>query len=229
MASSDSSVPTLKILLIGPSGVGKSALLIRYCDGLFDSESSTATIGVDFKTKLLSVHSKPYRLHLLDTAGQERFRTLSNSYYRHASGILVCYDLSNRESFAQMDRWFDEAETNTTATATVTATSSTRGTGGEGQVKFFLVATKADKARAVSAEEGEALAARRGCVGFAEVSAKADRERDGVRGVFARLVESVVSDEGWMGSSRGQENGRGAVGLGRGGGEEDGAAGGCAC
>ena len=102
--ASDESLPTLKILLIGPSGAGKSActypgfriilratltpqtVLIRYCDDLFDSESSTATIGVDFKVshylvpfkwtltvlqlKKMSVHGTPYRLNLLDTAGQ---------------------------------------------------------------------------------------------------------------------------------------------------------------
>ncbi|KAI9772949.1 MAG: hypothetical protein M1840_008831 [Geoglossum simile] len=70
--ASDESLPTLKILLIGPSGAGKSALLIRYCDDLFDSESSTATIGVDFKLKKMSVRGTPYRLNLLDTAGQGR-------------------------------------------------------------------------------------------------------------------------------------------------------------
>ncbi|PBP16964.1 hypothetical protein BUE80_DR012312 [Diplocarpon rosae] len=87
--ASDESLPTLKVLMIGPSGAGKSALLIRYCDDQFDNESSTATIGVDFKTKTLSIHNTPYRLNLLDTAGQERFRTLSNSYYRGAHGVIL--------------------------------------------------------------------------------------------------------------------------------------------
>lgn len=110
--ASDESLPTLKILMIGPSGAGKSALLIRYCDDQFDNESSTATIGVDFKMKKLSVHNTPYRLNLLDTAGQERFRTLSNSYYRGAHGVILVYDISNRDSFLSMERWFDEVESN---------------------------------------------------------------------------------------------------------------------
>ncbi|KAA8572894.1 hypothetical protein EYC84_003455 [Monilinia fructicola] len=95
-----------------PSGAGKSALLIRYCDDQFDSESSTATIGVDFKLKTLSIHGKPYRLNLLDTAGQERFRTLSNSYYRGAHAVILVYDVTNRESFNSMGRWVEEAEGN---------------------------------------------------------------------------------------------------------------------
>lgn len=64
--------------------------------------------------KKLSVHGKPYRLNLLDTAGQERFRTLSNSYYRGAHGVILVYDISNRESFSAMERWYEEAETNAT-------------------------------------------------------------------------------------------------------------------
>jgi GTPase SAR1 family protein len=51
-------------------------------------------------------------LNLLDTAGQERFRTLSNSYYRGAHGVILVYDISNRESFLAMEKWYDEAESN---------------------------------------------------------------------------------------------------------------------
>jgi Ras-related protein Rab-18 len=62
--------------------------------------------------KRLSVHGKAYRLNLLDTAGQERFRTLSNSYYRGAHGVILVYDISNRESFLAMEKWYNEAESN---------------------------------------------------------------------------------------------------------------------
>jgi small GTP-binding protein len=58
------------------------------------------------------VHGKAYRLNLLDTAGQERFRTLSNSYYRGAHGVILVYDISSRASFLAMERWYDEAENN---------------------------------------------------------------------------------------------------------------------
>ncbi|KAH8821713.1 P-loop containing nucleoside triphosphate hydrolase protein [Xylogone sp. PMI_703] len=173
--ASDESLPTLKILMIGPSGAGKSALLIRYCDDQFDSESSTATIGVDFKVKKLSVHGKPYRLNLLDTAGQERFRTLSNSYYRGAHGVILVYDISRRDSFLAMDAWFDEAEANAMPGAVL-----------------YLVGSKLDKAtggaREVSVEEGAALAARHGC-GFCEVSSKT---RDNVRRPFVEIVDEIV-------------------------------------
>lgn len=58
------------------------------------------------------MHGKAYRLNLLDTAGQERFRTLSNSYYRGAHGVILVYDISSRDSFLAMERWYEEAENN---------------------------------------------------------------------------------------------------------------------
>ncbi|KAF7875053.1 hypothetical protein EAF04_002225 [Stromatinia cepivora] len=179
--ASDDSIPTLKILLIGPSGAGKSALLIRYCDDQFDSESSTATIGVDFKLKTLSIHGKPYRLNLLDTAGQERFRTLSNSYYRGAHAVLLVYDVTNRESFNSMGRWVEEAENNAV----------------DGCV-LWVVGTKCDLGkkgkRMVSEEEGKALAdgwRERGVniCGWGECSSKT---REGVKAVFEGVVREVV-------------------------------------
>jgi len=100
--------PTIKLLLIGPSNSGKTALLLRYVDDIFDTDSATATIGVDFRVKKLSIDGKPYRLLLFDTAGQERFRTLTSSYYRNAQGCILVYDVSNRESFLSMDHWFGE-------------------------------------------------------------------------------------------------------------------------
>ncbi|KZF22681.1 ras-related protein rab-like protein-18 [Xylona heveae TC161] len=176
---SDESLPTLKILLIGPSGAGKSALLLRYCDDLFDSESSTATIGVDFRLKKLSVRGTPYRLNLLDTAGQERFRTLSHSYYRGAHGILLMFDMTNRESFLSMGRWYDEAETNALP-----------------GVVTYLVGGKLDchDFRVVSTEEGEALAQQHGSR-YCEVSSKT---RENIRRPFVELVHEIVNNPSLM-------------------------------
>ncbi|CAK0832116.1 unnamed protein product [Prorocentrum cordatum] len=72
-----------KLLIIGDSGVGKSSILLRFCDDEFN-EKQASTIGVDFKTKFMQVRGKKLKLALWDTAGQERFRTLTSSYYRGA-------------------------------------------------------------------------------------------------------------------------------------------------
>ncbi|KAK4137591.1 hypothetical protein BT67DRAFT_340563, partial [Trichocladium antarcticum] len=184
--AADGSFTALKLLLVGPSGAGKSALLTRYCDDEFDPETAAATIGVDFKSKNLSVRGKPYRLMLFDTAGQERFRTLSTSFYRGAHGVLLVYDISSRPSFLTVEKWFNEAKANTA----------------EGVV-IYLVGSKLDKTerapgaggRAVSTEEGRALAEALGAAGFCEASAKTCAN---VRRPFVEVVDRIVQSPGLL-------------------------------
>lgn len=104
---------TLKILIIGESGVGKSSLLLRFTEDNFDPEQ-TLTIGVDFKTKRLTVDGNTVKLAIWDTAGQERFRTLTPSYYRDAQGAILVFDVSNYASFAKLETWINELETYST-------------------------------------------------------------------------------------------------------------------
>lgn len=125
------------------------------------------------QTKKVSVRGKPYRLLLFDTAGQERFRTLTSSYYRNAQGVIIVYDTSNRDSFLSMEHWFREAETYASP----------------GVVKC-LVGSKTDKAasRAVKYEEGKELAERYDAM-FVEVSSKT---RENVRRPFVDVVDKIV-------------------------------------
>ncbi|KAF5879626.1 putative 40s ribosomal protein s3ae protein [Botrytis fragariae] len=173
-------------------------------------KSSTATIGVDFKLKTLSIHGSPYRLNLLDTAGQERFRTLSNSYYRGAHAVLLVYDVTNRESFNSLSRWIDEAENNAV----------------DGCVSW-IVGTKCDLdgkgKRMVSEEEGRRLAEEwreRGVAGWGECSSKT---REGVKGVFEGVVREVVKRPELL---KGGQRKSGGVTIG---GTNDSSASGCAC
>merc|ERR1711934_731857 len=86
-----------KVVILGDSGVGKSAIIVRYAEGSY-SESYTSTIGVDFKIKTLEVDRHKCKIQLWDTAGQERFRTITNSFLRGASAMLIVFDLTNQES-----------------------------------------------------------------------------------------------------------------------------------
>lgn len=70
---------TFKILLVGDSGVGKSSILLRFTDDVF--EPTQPTIGVDFKVKSMKVDHRRVKMTIWDTAGQERFRTLTSAYY----------------------------------------------------------------------------------------------------------------------------------------------------
>ncbi|EUB63190.1 Ras-related protein Rab-37 [Echinococcus granulosus] len=76
----------MKLLLLGDAFVGKTSLLIRFKDKTFLKGSYISTVGIDYKTKLISCEGKLVKLQLWDTAGQERFRSLTKSYYRDADG-----------------------------------------------------------------------------------------------------------------------------------------------
>merc|ERR1711934_962636 len=98
-----------KLLLIGDSGVGKSCLLLRFADDTY-AESYISTIGVDFKIRTIQLEGKTIKLQIWDTAGQERFRTITSSYYRGAHGIIVVYDITDADSFANVRQWLEEIQ-----------------------------------------------------------------------------------------------------------------------
>jgi len=97
------------LVLIGDSNVGKSCLLLRFADDTY-TESYISTIGVDFKIRTIDLDSKTIKLQIWDTAGQERFRTISSTYYRGAHGIIIVYDITNIESFHNVQRWMQEID-----------------------------------------------------------------------------------------------------------------------
>jgi Ras-related protein Rab-4B len=101
-----------KIILLGPSSAGKSCLLHRFVNSSWRILSSQ-TIGVEFATKIVKVgdgqRRKRIKLQLWDTAGTERFRSVSRSYYRGAAGALLVYDITSSESFSQLGTFLNDA------------------------------------------------------------------------------------------------------------------------
>jgi len=177
----DETLDLIKIVLVGDSGVGKTCVMIRFMKDEFQS-STRATIGMDFGTRQLSVDvlqasesSVVQRLtvQVWDTAGQEQFQSLTSTYYRKAGGVMIMYDAANRKSFESLPRWIEDVDTHS-----------------EGVVKM-IVATKAEGATAVSAEEGAAFAKANGCL-FAATSAKAGT---GIQKAFSGLAQAVLASQ----------------------------------
>ena len=97
-----------KILLLGDSSVGKSCLLLRYCDDSFQ-DIHLATIGLDFRLKTINLeNNKKIKAQIWDTAGQDRFRAITKNYYRGANGILLIFDITDRSSFEHIRNWIEQ-------------------------------------------------------------------------------------------------------------------------
>ena len=93
-----------KLILIGSSGVGKSSILKRYIQKIFEEEY-TCTIGVDFFMKSLNISNKSIKLQLWDTAGTEKFKSITTGYYRGANAAFVVFDLTYKSSFESVSEW----------------------------------------------------------------------------------------------------------------------------
>ena len=96
-----------KLVLIGDTCVGKSCILVRFSDDIFDDNYVT-TIGVDFRFKTMVVKNKVVKIQIWDTAGQERYRSITTAYYRGAAAIIICCDCTNEESFNNIKNWVEE-------------------------------------------------------------------------------------------------------------------------
>jgi len=161
----------IKLLLIGDSGVGKSCLLLRFCDDAW-TPSFITTIGIDFKIRTIELDGKRIKLQIWDTAGQERFRTITTAYYRGAMGILLVYDVTDDRSFNNIRTWHANIEQHAS----------------EG-VNKVLIGNKSDwtDKRAVSEEDGRELAEELG-IKFIETSAKIN---EGVEDAFFTLARDI--------------------------------------
>ncbi|KAL2839775.1 P-loop containing nucleoside triphosphate hydrolase protein [Aspergillus pseudodeflectus] len=101
-----------KVILLGPSGAGKSCVLHRFVKNEWRVLSSQ-TIGVEFSSRIVKLGSGPRRtrikLQLWDTAGTERFRSVSRSYYRGAAGAILIYDVASHASFSSLPTFLMDA------------------------------------------------------------------------------------------------------------------------
>ncbi|CAJ0930362.1 unnamed protein product, partial [Mesorhabditis belari] len=96
-----------KVVVLGSSGVGKTSLIYRHKFGEINVPFN-ATIGASFVTCDMDVKGEQSQLQIWDTAGQERFRSMVPMYMRNAAAAILVYDITNRASFEDIDRWYLE-------------------------------------------------------------------------------------------------------------------------
>ena len=96
---------TISIIMVGDTSVGKSTLMKKFISGQF-SDSLAPTLGIELYKKEITIDEKQYLYRIWDTCGQERFRSLSKSYFRNSDGIMLLFDLNSQNSFDNLNSWF---------------------------------------------------------------------------------------------------------------------------
>ena len=146
---------TLKIIILGSSEVGKTCILNRYFHNDF-KENLLSTVGIDFQTKFFKFDNQKIKVNYIDTAGEEKFRAISVNYLKGTNGVILVFDITNKETFDLLETWLNELkETN------------------KADVSKVLIGNKADLAehREVTVEDANKLADNMKCKYF-EASAK---------------------------------------------------------
>eukprot|EP00826_Nyctotherus_ovalis_P034663 TRINITY_DN2908_c0_g1_i17.p1 TRINITY_DN2908_c0_g1~~TRINITY_DN2908_c0_g1_i17.p1 ORF type:complete len:214 (-),score=39.62 TRINITY_DN2908_c0_g1_i17:126-767(-) len=137
----DNKKRTINVITLGNSQVGKTSLIVRYVDGIFN-KTLTSTLGVDFRTKSLAIDGNLVNFQIWDTSGQERFRTVTKGYYSKAMGVLLVFDCTDNKSYEDIQGWMMQIENHARK-----------------DIVKYLVAAKCDEqVREVTREMGEELA-----------------------------------------------------------------------
>ena len=162
-----------KILLLGDGGVGKTSLLRRFIDNIFDPDYQS-TIGVQFMTKIVRFDNRNVKLVIWDIAGQSKHTTYRHLYYKAANGILLVYDITRNNTFENLPRWVHDARESVDPT-----------------VRIAVLGNKCDltEERTVETSTGQNFSKEIDAELFSETSAKSGEH---VEDAFLALAKALV-------------------------------------
>ena len=160
-----------KMILIGDSSVGKSNILLKYLKDEFDPNSK-ATVGVEFGTKNIILNNKKIKVQIWDTAGEERYRSITSAYYKGAKGAFIVYDITRRNTFDNIDKWIVDLKTN-----------------GDKNISIVLIGNKSDLEDKREVKKDEGVKKSEECkTAFLETSAL---NGDNIYKAFDELIEQI--------------------------------------
>jgi Ras-related protein Rab-1A len=165
---------TYKLIIIGDLGVGKTCLVKRYVDGEHTYDY-TSTIGVDFLTKSVEIDKKQYKLNMWDTTGQERFQSITTSFYRDTNCVLLVFDLNDAQSFTALKYYMERIRNFCNENTPV-----------------FLVGNKCDLENKVSKNNINLFIEENNIKGYVSTSSK---NNTGVNDIFSMILDYVIKNQ----------------------------------
>jgi len=183
----------IKVILIGDSGVGKTNIMSKFLKNQF-LENSKATVGVEFGSKLFIHENHKIKAQIWDTAGQEKYKAITGAYYKGSKGALVIYDITRKDTFANIEKWVNDLKTT-----------------GDPKITIIIIGNKNDLAdkRQVTKEEGEEKAKSFGCA-FLETSAFSGDNIDKafdimVKEIYEKFSSDIGGDEQLSPGGKGED------------------------
>ena len=164
----------VRVLTLGYTDVGKTSILLRFTKNQFH-EKYVSTIGIDFKSRPLKIgKNTTVKVLVWDTAGQEKYKGIVKSFYNKANGIILTFDICNKDSFERLDYWVQELKENAYLE----------------DLYIVLVGNKKDKeGRTVTYEEAKKYSDENQFGGYFEVSAKSG---EGINELFTDIAKNSL-------------------------------------
>lgn len=166
-------VVRLKVTTTGMSQVGKSCLIKHYCEGRF-VKKYLPTIGVDYGVRALELDGCTVRINFFDLSGLDEYQDIRKEFYADTQGLLLMFDMSNRDSFTALDKYHGEFIKESTGSASI-----------------YLIGTKADLPAAVSVDEATAYASRLKATFFKVSSSTGDGVASTLNTIFKQIFSKT--------------------------------------
>ena len=175
---------SITLILLGDSNVGKTCFFTRFNKNQF-KDSFLSTIGMDKQSKIYKYNDEQCKITIWDTAGQDRFKSLPKKYYQNTDGILLLFDVTNKESFNDIAVWMNEINDNTK----FEETEEEKVEKSENNLIVYLIGNKIDNLqRCVSKEEAEEKASFYG-IKYFEISCKLNMN---IVEVSSRIINDCI-------------------------------------
>ena len=172
---SDKTFINLNILLVGDANVGKTSILLKYTENFFPNQYQ-ATIGVEYKMKIIKLNNMNIKLQIWDTAGQERYKSIAKNFFHSANGVFLVFDITDKKSFENLNKWIEDVKENSPK-----------------DCKYIIIGNKSDLSnqRTISTFEIDNFVKEKKSSYF-EVSAKND---EGLNEAFINLSKEIIKDK----------------------------------